>query len=259
MKFDYHMHTTMSDGRHSHEEMVLTAIEKGFDEIGFSDHFCVRQPCSWAIGAEKIGDLEEKITGMREKYGNHINILFGVEVDYFSDRKVEIRDSLNRFKLDYVIGSIHFLDNWNYDTDKSRYGEFSNDFLYGWYFRELQNAVKSGLFDIMAHPDLIKKFRIWPETSQIKLYEETAAVFAENGVVFEINTSGKDRPCGEFFPGSELLHAFFRAGVPVTIGSDSHDKAQIGRYFDEARTNLKDIGYTSITRFRNRKRVAETL
>ena len=258
MNFDYHMHTTLSDGHNTHEEMVLAAIEKGFDEIGFSDHFCIKQPCKWAVGADEIAQLEKKVMEMKEKYGDRINILFGIEADYFNDMEAEIRESLQRFNFDYVIGSVHFLDDWNYDTDKSRYGEFSIDFLYEWYFRELQKAAKSGHFDIMGHPDLIKKFRIWPETSKAQLFEETAIIFAESGVAFEINTSGKDRPCGEFFPGPELLKAFYKAGVPVTFGSDSHRKEQIGRHFDEARTILNEIGYTNIVRFKNRKMISVT-
>jgi histidinol-phosphatase (PHP family) len=259
MNFDYHIHTILSDGLNTHEEMVLSAIEKGFDEIGFSDHFNIKQPCIWAVGSGTIVRLEEKIMEMREKYGSQISILFGVEVDYFADKEEDIRKSLCHFNFDYVIGSVHFLDTWNYDTDTSRYSEFSNDFLYEWYFSELQKAAKSGLFDIMGHPDLIKKFRIWPETIKSKLFEKTADVFASSGVAFEINTSGKDRPCGEFFPGAELLNAFYRAGVPVTLGSDSHQKVQIGRYFDEAKTILKENGYTKVLRFRNRKRVDVTL
>jgi histidinol-phosphatase (PHP family) len=256
MNFDYHMHTTLSDGRHTHEEMVLTAIEKGFDEIGFSDHFCLLQPCTWAVGVASIAHLEEKICEMREKYDNQISILFGIEVDYFPDREDEIRTALQRFNFDYVIGSVHFMDEWNYDTDKSRYGEFTNDFLYKWYFQLLQKAVKTGMFDIMGHPDLIKKFNIRPETSQKWLYEETASVFAKSGVTIELNTSGKDRLCREFYPGNELLDVFCRSGVPVTLGSDSHRKQEIGRYFDEARTILKEIGYTTITRFKNRRGMA---
>jgi histidinol-phosphatase (PHP family) len=259
MNVDYHMHTILSDGHNTHEEMVISAIEKGFDEIGFSDHFCIRQPCSWAVGADGIAQLEEKVAEVKEKYKEQINVLFGLEVDYFADREEEIRESLQPFNFDYLIGSVHFLDDWNYDTDKSRYDDYSNDFLYEWYFRELQKAAKSGLFDIMAHPDLIKKFRIWPETSKRHLFEETAGIFAESGVAFEINTSGIDRPCGEFFPGNELLESFCNAGVSVTLGSDSHLKEQIGRYFNEARTILKEIGYTKITLFRNRKRATITI
>lgn len=259
MNFDYHMHTNLSDGHNTHEEMVQTAIENGFDEIGFSDHFCIKQPCKWAVGADGIDRLEEKVTEMKTKYGNRIGILFGIEVDYFSDREHEIRETLQKFNFDYIIGSVHFLDDWNYDTDKSRYKEFSNDFLYEWYFSELQKAAKSGLFDLMGHPDLIKKFEIWPETSKTRLYEETASVFAKSGVAYELNTSGKDRPCAEFFPGTELIKAFCKAGIPVTLGSDSHQKEQIGRYFGEARTILKESGYTKITRFKNRKGVGVTI
>ena len=259
MNLDYHMHTILSDGHNTHEEMVLSAIEKGFDEIGFSDHFCIKQPCSWAVGADGIAQLEEKVTEMKGKFSDRISILFGIEVDYFNDREEEIRECLQKFNFDYVIGSVHFLDDWNYDTDQSRYGEFSHDFLYEWYFSELQKAAKSGLFDIMGHPDLIKKFRIWPETSKKQLFEETASVFAESSVAFEINTSGKDRPCAEFFPGTELLRAFCKSEVPVTLGSDSHQKEQIGRYFGEARTILKEVGYTDTARFKNRKAVAVTI
>jgi histidinol-phosphatase (PHP family) len=257
--FDYHMHTNYSDGNNSHEEMILSAIKKGFNEIGFSDHYCIKYAVNWAVNTEGIARLEEKIDEMKEKFGNRINILFGLEVDYFSEFEKEIGQVLQRFSLDYVIGSIHFLDGWNYDTDKSRYSEFANDYLYEWYFSELQNAVKSGLFDYMAHPDLIKKHRIWPETSKTNLYKETAKIFADFGVAYEVNTSGRDRPCGEFFPGSELTGELYRAGVPVTLGSDSHSAKQIGRYFTEAKALLRETGYQSVVRYKKRKIVIEPL
>jgi histidinol-phosphatase (PHP family) len=259
ISFDYHMHTKLSDGANTHEEMVLSAINKGFNEIGFSDHFCIKFPVKWAVSLEGIARLEDKVKEMDKKFGNRIKILFGLEVDYFPEFENEIGQALQRFNFDYVIGSIHFLDEWNYDTDKSRYSEFANDYLYEWYFGELQNAVKSGLFDYMAHPDLIKKHRIWPDSSKTLLFRETARVFADFGVAYEVNTSGRDRPCKEFFPGLELLNEFFQAGVPVTLGSDSHRKEQIGRYFEEAKKLLRDTGYQSLIRYEKRERVAEPL
>jgi histidinol-phosphatase (PHP family) len=201
--------------------------------------------------------LEKKVGEVKEKFGDRINILFGLEVDYFPEFENEIGQVLQRFNFDYVIGSIHFLDEWNYDTDKSRYSEFTNDYLYEWYFSELQKAVKSGLFDYMAHPDLIKKHRIWPETSKTLLFRETAKVFADFGVGYELNTSGRDRPCGDFFPGAELISEFYRAGVNVTPGSDSHSAGQIGRYFEEAKAFLRETGYKSMVRFNERKRIME--
>lgn len=257
--FDYHMHTHLSDGANSHEEMVLAAIDKGFDEIGFSDHFCIRQPCRWAVDTDGIALLEERVRAMQAKYSDRITILFGLEVDYFPTLEAEIREALSPFRFDYVTGSVHFLDDWNYDTAPEGYDRYSTDYIYQWYFGELQKAARSGLFNIMAHPDLIKKFRIWPETTPLNLFRETARVFAQSGVAFEVNTSGKDRPCGEFFPGTAFLEALHHAGVPVTLGSDSHRSDQIGRYFDEARALLGQVGYRSLTRFRHRQPIAEPL
>lgn len=258
-RFDYHMHTRLSDGKNSHEEMVEAAIEKGFSEIGFSDHFCIKQPCSWAMGADGIQHMIHVLEDLRGKYQHQIRILWGVEVDYFPDREVEIARELEKYPFDYVLGSVHFLDNWNYDSDRSRYNEFSNDYLYHWYFAELQKAASSGLFDTMAHPDLIKKFQVWPESAQNGLFRETAEVFAEAGVAFEVNTSGIDRPCGEFFPGKEFLSELYRADVPVTLGSDSHKAEQIGRYFDDARNMLKELGYRNLVRYRKREKIEEPL
>jgi histidinol-phosphatase (PHP family) len=259
INFDYHMHTKLSDGANTHEEMVLSAINKGFNEIGFSDHFCIKYPVKWAVNSEDITLLEKKVYEMNEKFGDQINILFGLEVDYFPEYENEIGKVLQRFNFDYIIGSIHFLDEWNYDTDKSRYSEFNNDYLFEWYFSDLQKAVKSGLFDYMAHPDLIKKHRIRPETSKTLLYRETSKVFAGENVAFELNTSGRDRPCREFFPGSDLISELQIAGVPVTLGSDSHTADQIGRYFSEAKALLREAGYKSMVRFNKRKRIVEPL
>ena len=259
INFDYHMHTTLSDGANTHEEMILSAISKGLNEIGFSDHYSIKSPVPWGVDTDGIALLEKKVAEMKEKFGDRINILFGLEVDYFAELESEIGQVLKRFDFDYVIGSIHYLDDWNYDTDLSRYPEFANDYLYEWYFRELQKAIKSGLFDYMAHPDLVKKHRIWPETPKQLLYRETAKIFADAGAAYEVNTSGIDRPCGEFFPGTELLSELYQAGVPVTLGSDSHSSGQIGRYFDEAKEMLRATGYQSLVRFKKRKRVIEPL
>ena len=253
LKFDYHMHTKLSDGGNSHEEMVLSAIEKGFDEIGFSDHFGIKQPCNWAVGSDGISNLEAKVRDVQLKYDGKINVLFGVECDYFSDLENEIGKTLKKHPFDYITGSVHFLGDWNYDSSPSGYENYTVDYVYEWYFGELQKAAKSGLFDIMAHPDLIKKFKYWPEKPPISLFRETAKIFAEAGVAFEVNTSGIDRPCGEFFPGTEFLSELFMANVPVTLGSDSHKKEQIGRYFDEAKALLKNIGYKSLVGFKQRR------
>jgi len=151
MNFDYHMHTTLSDGHNTHEEMVLTAIEKGFDEIGFSDHFCIKQPCNWAVGADGITQLEEKIIEMKEKYSDRISILFGIEVDYFEDMEQEIRGSLQNLIL------ITLLDQFTFSTTGitipikvGTKSSVTTSFMNGtfMYFRKLQNPGCLTLWDI---------------------------------------------------------------------------------------------------------------
>ena len=122
------------------------------------------------------------------------------------------------------------------------------------YFDIVQQAAKSGLFDIIGHIDLIKKFRIWPEHSVDHLYEETVKTIAENNLVVELNTSGVDRPCREFFPNEQIIGLLRKYEIPMTLGSDAHNKNQVGRHFHEAINLLKSYGYKELYAFKNRKK-----
>jgi histidinol-phosphatase (PHP family) len=250
---DYHMHTILSDGRETHEEMVRMAIEKGLNEIGFSDHICLK-PVDWAMRMEDIPVMTMQILDLKEKYCEQIDIRYGVEMDYFPEKEEEIGKLLETIPVDYVIGSVHFIGDWNFDTDQSLYGKWSNDVLYEKYFTIIQQAAQSGLFDIIGHIDIIKKFRIYPETNQDVLLEETISIIKENNLVVELNTGGMDRPCAEFTPSPKLLEMCFRHHVPVTLSSDAHRPLQIARYYDSAVSLLRQTGYTELVGFQNRTR-----
>ncbi len=252
---DYHTHSILSDGYACYEEMVDAALKKGLFEIGFSDHLCVRYP-AWALKEIDLPVMTEQLIRLKEDYKDQISIRYGVETDYFPEHERKIAQVLDRLPVDYVIGSIHFLGDWNFDGDQSLYGKWSNDELYHWYFGLVQQAAHSRLFDTIGHLDLIKNFNIYPETDQERLFEETLAVIAGADLVVELNTSGPDRPCGEFLPGVRLLEMCFKHGIKITLGSDAHRPQQVGRHFEEAVGLLKKVGYTEIVTFRNRKRSA---
>jgi histidinol-phosphatase (PHP family) len=156
--------------------------------------------------------------------------------------------------VDYVIGSIHFIGDWNFDTDQSLYGKWANDKLYEKYFRLVQQAAQSGLFDIIGHLDIIKKFRVYPETNQENLFEDTIRIIKAHNLVVELNTGGMDRPCAEFTPGAKILEMCYRHHVPITLSSDAHRASQIARHYESATTLLSQIGYTEIIGFNNRIR-----
>lgn len=250
---DYHMHSILSDGRNSYEEMVRMAIEKGLDEIGFTDHVCLK-PVTWAIRLEDIPVMTSQIIDLKDKYEDQIKIRYGVEMDYLPGKEVQINEIIERIPVDYVIGSIHFIGDWNFDTDQSLYGKWTNDKLYEKYYALVQQAAQSGLFDIIGHIDIIKKFRVYPESNQDLLFEDTIKVIKENNLVVELNTGGMDRPCAEFTPGHKILEMCYKHHVPVTLSSDAHSDLQIARHFESATQLLNQIGYTEIVGFKNRIR-----
>ena len=250
---DYHMHSILSDGKDTYEEMIRVAIAKGLDEIGFSDHVCLK-PVEWAIQLVDIPVMTEQILDLKQKYEDVIKIRYGIELDYFPGRETELKDIIENIPLDFVIGSVHFIDDWNFDCDQSLYGKWSNDELYEKYFGLIQQAASSGLFDTIGHLDIIKKFRVYPESNQDKLFEETIRLIKENDLVVELNTGGVDRPCAEFTPGPKLLEMCFRHKVPVTLSSDAHRAIQIARHYESAVALLSEIGYHEIVGFENRTR-----
>lgn len=250
---DYHMHSILSDGKDSYEEMVRVAISKGLDEIGFSDHVCVK-PVDWAISLIDIPVMTEQIMDLKLKYKNQIKIRYGIEMDYFPGSEKELKELIESLPVDYVIGSVHFIGDWNFDTDQSLYGKWPNDQVYGEYFELIQQAAASGLFDIIGHLDIIKKFRIYPESNQSKLFEDTIRTIKKHDLVVELNTGGIDRPCADYTPGPKLLEMCYRHNVPVTLSSDAHNANQIARHFESAVELLTQIGYQEIVGFKNRNR-----
>jgi histidinol-phosphatase (PHP family) len=250
---DYHMHTVLSDGQNDHEEMVLAAIEKGLDEIGFTDHVCIK-PVNWAMSAIDMPVMTNQIRQIQKKFKNKIKIRYGIELDYFPGVEAELKQIIDSVPLDFLIGSVHFINDWNFDSDKSLYGKWTNDYLYEMYFKLVQQAAASGLFDTIGHLDIIKKFRVYPESDLSDLFEETVSILAKNNIVVELNTGGADRPCGEFTPGRMLLEICHKHNVQVTLGSDAHHYSQIARHYETAIELLKETGYTEIVAFENRRR-----
>jgi len=247
------MHTNFSDGHHTHDEMVYAAEASGIYEIGFTDHISLK-PIGWAMDLGRVPELIETVNRIQHK-SNTVTIRFGAEVDYIPGFVDQTRNLIKSMPLDYVIGSVHFIDDWNFDTDINGYNGIDIDVFYRVYFRLIGEAAQTGIFDIIGHADLAKKFAVYPTFKMQKIYEQCARIFSENGVVVELNTSGKNKPCGEFYPSIDFLEILHNYRVPVTLGSDAHVEQNIGQYFDEAVNLLKSLGYKEIITFNQRKRI----
>lgn len=253
MLVDYHTHTFLSDGEGNHEEFLKQAHEKGLAEIGFSDHFSI-VPTNWGINEEDIEYMKHTIETLKTQTKYPVKVKFGAEIDYIPGKEKETEKLIDSLPLDYVIGSIHFIEYWNFDTSPDHYNDKDIETLYKKYFKLLNDAINSGMFDIVGHADVIKKFNHRPAKKPVKLYEKVIQSIAANNMTVELNTSGLNKPCKEFYPDTTFLEMCYQYEIPVMINSDAHKPGQVGQYFSKASELLKRIGYQEISTFTQRKK-----
>jgi len=157
---------------------------------------------------------------------------------------------------DYVIGSVHRVDNEEVDraTDQGIYDRYDTYDLYAAYYANVRKAALSGRFEVLGHPDLIKIFRRFPDRDITHILEDTAEAVAESGVVVDVNAAGLRKPIGEVYPSADFLKMFHRRGVPIILSSDAHAPDQVALGYDTSLALVHDIGYREVATFRNHER-----
>jgi histidinol-phosphatase (PHP family) len=250
------------------EEYVAHARGQGLPEMGFSDHLYMywlpvgkRDP-ELAMREEELDDYVEDVLRLRRE-NSDLTIRLAIEADYVPGHETTLKSILERYAWDYVLGSVHFIDDWGFDDSRymDTYDRWDIDQLYDRYFDLVMRAAESGFFDSMSHPDLVKKFghRPGPSLDLAALYEKLARSFKRAEVCVEVNTSGLRRPCAEIYPSLDLLRACQQAGVPATLGSDAHQPDHVGVAFDAGVGHLRAGGYDSVIAFAGRQRTSRWL
>ena len=115
-------------------------------------------------------------------------------------------------------------------------------------------AAESGLFEIIGHPDLPKKFGHRPQQDCAPLFKRFLSAARKTGTAFELNTAGLRKDCQEIYPSRKFLEIAFAAGVPITFGADAHKPAEVGADFDAAIDLARNVGYTRTLRFEKRQK-----
>jgi histidinol-phosphatase (PHP family) len=257
---DYHMHTPLC--RHAVGEPVdyaRHAVAIGLTEIGFTDHSPMAQDDfdDWRMSDRQLDEYVAKVRLAQEAFPQ-LTIRLGLEVDYLPGQEDWIRKLAARQAWDYFIGSVHYVsDSWDIDNPAKLSEWKQRDAFEVWsaYFARLEQAARSGLFEIIGHADLPKKFGIRPAQDCRPLYESFVAAAAEGGCAIELNTAGLRKDCREIYPCVELLQAAHAVKVPVTFGSDAHAPAEVGMNFAEAVALARRVGYTETCRFNRRAHV----
>jgi histidinol-phosphatase (PHP family) len=272
---DYHVHLRPDEPDTTAEKYFtaanaeryrVVAEERGISELGVSEHvhrfhaaLDVWQHPFWCQSA--ADDLEEYVAFVREE----TDLRLGIEADFVPGREDRMANLLEPYEWDYVIGSVHFLRDHAVDMpgafDVWGRGE-SAEKVWKRYFETVAEAARTGQYDIMAHPDLVKVWggsRPAPEGDPRRYYEPAVEAFAESGVAVEVSTAGLRKPVGEIYPARAFLEMVVDAGLPIALSSDAHVPDQLGYGYEQAVELLADLGITELCVFERRTRRLESI
>jgi histidinol-phosphatase (PHP family) len=255
---DLHMHTPLC--RHATGEPVeyaRRALELGFTEIGFSDHSPMRRDDfdDWRMRFDQLDEYVEKVRKAQRDFPQ-LTIRLALEVDYLPGQEEWVRDLAKLHPWDYFIGSVHYVsDSWAIDNPH-KLSEWKNrDVWEVWsiYFERLTMAAETGLFEIIGHADLPKKFGHKPVRDCTPLYEKFLDAAKKHGCALDVNTAGLRKDCKEIYPSRQILELAFKKGVPITFGSDAHASQEVGMNFSEAIQLARSVGYIQCLTFSNHR------
>ena len=258
MRVDLHNHTILCNhAQDTVDEYVQRAIELGIDEYGFSDHAPMNYDPKYRMDISQKPLYEKWILDAKEKYKNEIKILLAYEVDYLEGY---ILDEVVNAKVDYLIGSVHFLKNkndmWGFDNPEfiGVYKSKDIDTIWLEYFEAIKAMAKTQLFDIVGHLDLIKVFKFLPKKDIRIIARDTLKQIKDSNMVLEINPAGLRKPICETYPSKQLLELAYEMNIDITFGSDAHSVEQVGFKYEEVSALAKEIGYSKCVTFENREK-----
>ena len=274
MLTDYHVHLRDDDDLRAAEDAAFTdanvdrylevAGEAGVAELGCSEHIHrFRQ----ALELWRHPFWEEQAHDDIDRYCEFVRstpLRLGIEMDFIPGAEDRIANLLDRGDYDYVIGSVHFVE--AHAVDQERFDVLASigdpDVVWRRYFETLAEAARSGLFDTLAHPDLVKywgRARPTPDRDPRFYYEPAVEAIAETGVAVEVSTAGLRKPVGELYPAPALAEMCVDAGAAFALSSDAHVPDDVGRDYDRAVDAMRDWGIDEIAVFERRSRSMEPL
>ncbi len=251
-----HTHTTYCDGKNTAEEMILSAIEKGFYSIGISSHSPMIGGADWTMKISEVALYIDEVNLLKEKYKDKIEVYCGIELDNF-------HEGTDLDKFDYSIGSVHqFRKNgafYDVDYTPEMLRKITSEFFDGnWnemaesYFNTLADFVINTEVDVVGHFDLITKFneKVKQFSTEDAAYRISAykaidrILSAKPDIIFEVNTGAMFR-CGNEAPYPEkfILEYLFKKGVKITITGDSHCCEALSFAYDKAVNLCKECGF----------------
>lgn len=243
---DYHVHV-VAHGEYQYsqewlERYLAGARQRGIRAIGLVEHEEYRDRVDLHI--------------IKSLSNPDLDVACGLEMDFMPGREEVIQAILTQYPLDFTIGSVHYIDGWPFDHPdyRQQFESADIDQVYDDYFRLVDQMVRSGLFDIVGHLDLIKLWGHRPVKNNLLQYVlPVLHSIKASGMVIEINSAGIRKPVGEIYPAPAIIEEMFRLGLPITMGSDAHHPDQVAEDFTDVAQVLWNIGYRKVLAFKKRE------
>ena len=261
-----HTHTNFCDGKGDVDLYCQRAVEQGLYSLGFSSHAPVTKKTGfttdWHMKDERLDEYIETVNNAKKKWKGKIKIFLGLEVDYIHGIMGPADRDYKTMGLDYIIGAVHYVsppkgelftvDDSPENVQKGLQEGFGGDpdALLNAYWENLEGLIHAGGFDVLAHPDVIKKtnniFKFFSEESDTYRMksEKIAAMAGDRGIIIEVNTGGMIRgKTSSPYPSLPFLKKFRKYKVPAIINSDAHNPDVLSGFYDEAIKLLLDADY----------------
>ena len=254
--YDSHMHTPLCKHAWGEpEEYAAQALKSGLKGIIFTCH-CPMPDGFWPTVRMSDSEFDTYVSIVQrtaQAYKGKLDVCLGLESEFFPGHEKWIENLHKRAEFDYILGAVH----WQSKDYLAKFEIGTIENFRRTYFEHLAQSAETGLYDCLAHPDLVKNYH--PDSWCFAIIKNTVSTvldrIAKTGVAMELNTSGLNKSYSEMNPGNEMLRMMAERKIPVVLGSDSHKPVRVGEHFITALNNLSDAGYEEISYFKKRQRI----
>lgn len=281
MKTDYHMHFEYGSYDENWVKGFFDAAKaRGVEELGITEHshtfpefkelyyedlilddsFIGNFQKNW-LKKNKFKYTIEEYFAFMKKLKEKYSVKIGIEVCNFQNQD-KVKKILENYDFDYVIGSIHFLDGWAYDSSeiKSEWENRDLKDIYETYAKEVEKLAASGLYDVLGHPFNIRLFKYVPKFDVTPYLKRVATALKKADMTVDVNTGTLYRyPIAEISPYPDFMKIAKEENLTVMTSSDAHKPEDAGNYIDEAINYAKSFGFTETVVFDKRKKIANKI
>jgi len=263
------------------DRFVEVALSRGVAEVGFTEHLyrcieagpvlgrwwerdadplLVAEMEAW-VASERNLSLARYVDVVLDAKARGLPVKLGLEVDFVPGTEDAVLELLSGIPFDYLVGSVHWIGAWNFmrDSAAAEFGRRGVRRAFEQYFALETSLAGSGIVDVLAHVDVIKRAGLRPDGGGTDLYGPVVAAAVRSGTAVEVSSAGLRHQVAELFPAAAFLERFRAAGVPITLASDGHMPEDAGWGHDAVVRAARQAGYTTYLRFDARRRIETPL